>query len=202
MTDQPARAGGRRPGTSQTRDAILDAAMESFTSQGYTATTIRGVARAAEVDPALVMHFFGTKDGLFDAAVRSRGLPLRRLSEVVPGDPDGLGERLVRRYLTLWEEPETGARLQAILHAAAASEAAATLLRGFLTEEVLRPIAKTLEIDHAETRAILAGSSLIGLAMVRYVLKVDALALLPPETVIAAAAPAVQRYLTGELDLD
>nr|WP_281390562.1 hypothetical protein [Sphaerisporangium rubeum] len=139
---------------------------------------------------------------MFDAAVRSRGVPLRRLSEAVEGDRNGLGERLVRRYLSLWEDPETGPRLHAILHAAAASEAAAALLRGFITEEVLRPIAKTLGGDHAETRAILAGSTLIGLALVRYVLKVDALALLPAETVVATAGPAVQRYLTGELDLE
>ncbi|MEO3807919.1 TetR family transcriptional regulator [Sphaerisporangium sp. B11E5] len=201
MTEHPTRGSGRRPGTSQTREAILDAAMESFTQKGYTTTTVRGVAREAGVDPALVIHFFGTKDGLFDAAVRTRGVPLRRLSEVVPGDPDHLGERLVHRYLTLWEDPETAPRLHAILHAAAASEAAATLVRTFLTEEVLRPIAKTLAADHAETRAILAGSSLIGLAMVRYILKVEALALLPKETVIKAAAPAVQRYLTAPLDL-
>ncbi|RCG31597.1 TetR/AcrR family transcriptional regulator [Sphaerisporangium album] len=198
---RPRSAGGRRPGETLTRDAILEAAMESFTAQGYSATTVRGVARAAGVDPALVIHFFGTKDGLFDAAVRIRDIPLRGLSEAVEGDPGLLGERLVRRYLSIWEDPEAAPLLYAILKAAATSEAAAELLRHFMTEEILVPIAKRLGIDHAETRATLAGSQLIGLALMRYILKVDAIAGVPAETIVRAVGPTVQRYLTGDLTL-
>lgn len=192
-------AGGRRPGSTRTKDAILSAAMESFTQKGYAATSIRGVARTAEVDPALVIHFFGTKDGLFNAAIRGGGLPVRHISEVLDGDPALLGERLVRRYLSLWEDPATGPRLHAILHAAAASDVAAAMLTGFITDEVLRPVAEHLGVADGEKRAILAGSQLIGLAMTRYVLKVEALAALPIEDVVAAAGPAVQRYFTGDL---
>ncbi|WP_424528797.1 TetR family transcriptional regulator [Sphaerisporangium viridialbum] len=202
MTDERARSGGgRRPGSTQTREAILLAATEAFTQKGFSATTIRGVARAAEVDPALVIHFFGTKDGLFEAAIRGHGMPLRQISEVVGGDPDRLGERLARRYLSLWEDPATGAWLHAILHAVSASETASAMLKEFMTEEVLRPIAKDLGMDNAETRAILAGSHLIGIGLTRYVLRVEAIASLPADTVVAAVGPTLQHYFTGDLQL-
>ncbi|GII53432.1 TetR family transcriptional regulator [Planotetraspora thailandica] len=192
---------GRRPGSPQTREAILDAAIEAFTQAGYAGTTIRGVARTAEVDPALVMHFFGNKDGLFDAAIRSGGLPLRELGDVLEGDVDGLGERLMRRYLSLWEHPEHGARLRAILSSAASSPAAAAMLTEFLTNEVLQPLAEQLRGGEAETRGILAGSQLIGLGFARYVLKVPPLASLDHDQLVACVAPVIQRYLTGDLPL-
>jgi AcrR family transcriptional regulator len=184
-----------------TKDAILDAAMASFTEKGYAGTTIRGVARTAGVDPALVMHFFGTKDGLFEASLRHGGLPLRGLQEAIEGDADGLGERLLTRYLALWEDPVIGARLHAVLSAAASSPAAAALLKEFVTHEVLQPISKELGVDHPQTRGLLAGSHLIGLAFTRYVLKIGPIADLDRAELIACAAPAIQRYLTGDLPL-
>jgi AcrR family transcriptional regulator len=192
---------GRRPGSPQTREAILDAAVEAFTEGGYAGTTIRAVARAAGVDPALVMHFFGNKDGLFDAAIRARGLPLRELGEVMEGDPAGLGERLVRRYLSLWESPEHGPKLRAVMSSASSSPAAAGMLKEFITSEVLQPLAKQLGVDNAETRGMLAGSHLIGIAFTRYVLNVEPIASLGGEELVACVAPAVQRYLTGDLPL-
>ncbi|GAA4588978.1 TetR family transcriptional regulator [Planotetraspora phitsanulokensis] len=190
---------GRRPGSPQTREAILDAAVEAFTEGGYAATTIRAVARTAGVDPALVMHFFGNKDGLFDAAIRASGLPLRELGEVMEGDIEGVGERLVRRYLSLWESPEHGPKLRAVVGSAASSPAAAVMLKEFITSEVLQPLAKQLGVDRAETRGILAGSHLIGIAFTRYVLNIGPVASLDSEQLVACVAPAVQRYLTGDL---
>jgi AcrR family transcriptional regulator len=195
------RPGGRRPGTTRTRDAIIDAAVGSFVEKGYTGTTIRGVARTAGVDPALVIHFFGNKDGLFDAFIQEGGLPLRRLKEAIDGDVERLGERLVRTYLSLWEEPESGAKLRAILLTAESSPVAAEMLKAFLTQEILHPLAKRLGADHPEARAILAGSHLIGVALLRYVLRIEAMTALTTDQVIACVAPSLQRYLTGELPL-
>src|SRR4051812_31356654 len=115
---------GRRAGSPQTREAILEAAIAAFAEHGYTGTTIRAVAKAAEVDPALVMHFFGSKDGLFAESIGSGALPLREMLDAVDGDLAGVGERLVSRYLELWEDPRTGAILLAILASAASSPAA------------------------------------------------------------------------------
>ncbi|MFC4118286.1 TetR family transcriptional regulator [Nonomuraea zeae] len=191
---------GRRPGNPQTRDSILEAAIESFVTRGYGGTTIRAVARAAGVDPALVMHFFGSKDKLFEAAIHGT-MPVALVIEAIGGDEEHLGERLVRRYLWLWEHPVHGPKLAAVLHAATATPAAAELLKELMSRELLGPIAGTLSHDHAEARALLAASQLLGLALMRYLLKVDPLASMPADLVAAAVAPGIQRYLTGTLSL-
>ncbi|MCC5578162.1 TetR family transcriptional regulator [Microtetraspora sp. AC03309] len=191
---------GRRPGSPQTREAILDAGLRAFTESGYAGTTIRAVARAAGVDPALVMHFFGSKDGLFEAAIRS-GIPLRSLSDAADGDVEGLGRRVVARYIALWEDPETGARLHAVMSSVAASPAAADLFKEFVRSEVVRPFVQRLDVSSPETRAILAGSHLMGVAFARYVARIDPLVSLSPEELISCVAPAVQRYLTGDLPI-
>ncbi|MFI6321193.1 TetR family transcriptional regulator [Nonomuraea sp. NPDC050556] len=193
---------GRRPGNPQTKDEILEAAIAAFTTQGYAKTTIRGVARAAAVDPALVMHFYGNKDGLFDAAMRGGGMPVNLLLDVIQGDPATLGERLSSRYLSLWEHPLIGRRMSVVMQAATSSPAAADMLREFMTEVVLKPVTEQIQADHPETRALLAASQMIGLAMIRYILRIEPLASLPMEQVAAAVAPNLQRYLTGTLTLD
>ncbi|MEV0971329.1 TetR/AcrR family transcriptional regulator [Microtetraspora glauca] len=192
---------GRRPGSPQTREAILDAGLRAFTESGYAGTTIRAVARAAGVDPALVMHFFGSKDGLFEAAIRGGGIPLRSLSDAADGDVEGLGRRVVARYVSLWEDPETGARLHAVMSSVAASPAAADLFKEFVRSEVIQPLVKRLDVGSPETRAILAGSHLMGVAFARYVVRIEPLVSLSPEELISCVAPAVQRYLTGDLPI-
>lgn len=193
---------GRRPGSPQTREAILEAAMQAFAMNGYAGTTIRVVASEAGVDPALVMHFFGSKDGLFDAAIRAGAVPLYRLMEALEGDTEGLGERLVAHYLSLWEDPHHGPRLRAVMNAATTSPAAAAMLKEFVTRDVLHPIATRLGIDHAEVRGTLAGSQLIGIAFARYVLEAEPLAALGRDQLIRCVGSSIQRYLTGDLPLE
>ncbi|MFI6603971.1 TetR family transcriptional regulator [Nonomuraea sp. NPDC050536] len=187
---------GRRPGNPQTRDAIMEAAVGSFTAKGYAQTTIRGVARTAGVDPALVMHFFGSKDGLFASAIR-QSMPIEGLAASFDGDLGDLGLRLATRYLSLWDDPERGARMAAILHAAAATPAAADLLKELMRQELVRPLATLLEPEHAESRALLAATQLIGVAMLRYVLRMEPLTSMPTDQLAATIAPTLQRYLTG-----
>jgi AcrR family transcriptional regulator len=188
---------GRRPGASGTREAILDAARRAFAEQGYQRATIRGVAELAGVDPALVHHYFGTKQELFVAAVRLPVNPVEQLTTVLAAEPDQVGPRIVETFLSIWDHAADQNPLLALIRSAVADEQAAALLREFITEEVLGPIAARLGSPDARLRATLVGSQLIGLAMARYIIRVEPLASTPSAEVAAAVGPTVQRYLTG-----
>jgi len=188
---------GRRPGASGTRDAILLAARERFAEVGYDRATIRAIAVQAGVDPALVMHFFGSKQQLFLAAMELTINPAEAIPALLGDGLDGLGERLARFYLQMWEQPETRDGLAGIMRSAFSHEDAAALLRAFLGSEVFGRLAPSIDGEDAELRVALAGSHLVGIAVARYVVKVEPLASADPETVIAAVGPTIQRYLTG-----
>jgi AcrR family transcriptional regulator len=185
---------------SGTREAILVAAQACFAESGYTATSIRSVAARADVDPALIPYFFGNKDKLFDAALRADP-PTRELAALVQdGDLADLGERLLRRYLELWESPDTGARLLAVVRGASASPSASAMVASFMADEVMLPLAQAIGADRAELRANLTGAHLLGVATARYVLTVEPLASLRRDALVAMLAPFVQRLLTGDLN--
>ena len=190
---------GRRPGASTTRAEILTAARASFAEVGYDRTSVRGVAARAGVDPALVHRFYGSKDDLFVAALAGAMNPDERIPEVVEGDVGTLGERLIGYFFSVWEQPPGRDVMIAMLRSAATNEHAATLLREFISGEVLGRIAASLGEADSDLRATLASSQLLGLAMIRYVVRIEPLASAPPEILSAAVAPTLQRYLTGEL---
>ena len=193
--------GGRRPGNSGSREAILEAARAQFGQLGYEATTIRGIARAAGVDPALVHHFYGSKEQVFVAATQLPVDPAVLAETLVAGDLDGIGERLARAFLGLWENPATRPPLLALIRSAVSTEHGATMLREFITSAVLTRLAAASDQPEPTLRATLCGSQLVGLAWVRYIIRVEPLASADPDTVVAAIAPTLQRYLTGPLDL-
>ena len=190
---------GRRPGVSGTREAILEAARRSFAEHGYQHATIRGVAELAGVDPALVHHYFGTKQELFVAAVRLPVNPVEQLAAVLAAEPDQVGRRLVETFLSIWDHAADQNPLLALIRSAVTDEQAAALLREFITEEVLGPIAARLGSPDARLRATLVGSQLMGMAMARYIVKVEPLASAPAAQVVAAIGPTLQRYLTGDI---
>lgn len=190
---------GRRPGNADTREVVLDAARDCFAASGYDGATIRAIAAKAGVDPALVHHFFGAKAELFAAAME---LPLSStllLPTLLEGDVDVLGERLVRGFLALWDDPTSRRRMLAVVRSAVRHEAAAAMLRAFLGREVIGTVARGIDTPNADLRATLVGSQLIGLAMARYVIKVEPLASASLETLVAGYAPTIQRYLTGDI---
>jgi AcrR family transcriptional regulator len=190
---------GRRPGVSGTREAILDAARRAFAEHGYQHATVRGVADLAGVDPALVHHYFGTKQELFVAAVQLPVNPVEQLMAVLNEDSDQAGRRMVETFLSVWDHAATQNPLLALIRSAVGDEHAAAMLREFITEEVLGQIARRLGGADARLRATLVGSQIIGLAMARYIVKVEPLASAPPTQVVAAVGPTLQRYLTGDL---
>lgn len=190
---------GRRPGLSGTREAILDAARRAFAEHGYQRATIRGVADLAGVDPALVHHYFGTKQGLFVAAVQLPVNPVEQLSALLADDPELVGQRMIGVFLSVWDLAANNSPLLALVRSAVSDEQAAAMLREFITEEVLGRIAEGLGSPDAKLRATLVGSQLVGLMMARYIIRVEPLASAPPALVAAAIGPTLQRYLTGDI---
>ena len=190
---------GRRPGESGTREAILAAARRAFAEQGYQHATIRGVAELAGVDPALVHHYFGTKQELFVAAVQLPVNPVEQLMAVLASEPDQVGRRLVETFLSIWDHAADRSPLLALIRSAVGDQQAAAMLREFITEEVLGQIARRLGSPDARLRATLVGSQLIGLAVARYIIRVEPLASAPAAQVAAVVGPTVQRYLTGDV---
>jgi AcrR family transcriptional regulator len=187
---------GRRPGESGTREAILRAAAQSFSRHGYDGTTIRAVAREAGVDPALVHHYFGTKAALFTATQSLPVDPDRVLDAVLDGPLEGLGERLAWGFLAVWEaaDPSPAA---ALVRSAATNEEVAALLRGFIEREIVSRLAARLDVPDAAERAELAAAQLVGTAMLRLIVRVEPLASMPQEELVARLAPVLQRHLTG-----
>jgi AcrR family transcriptional regulator len=194
------RRSGRRPGNPDTRESILHAAREAFAEKGFDKASIRSIATAAGVDPALVHHYFGTKDKLFLATVNAPLDPADLIPQVLEGGPDEAGERFVRMFLTFWDSP-AGAAGVALMRSAMSSDWTARLMREFVVTQVLRRIVTGLALDPAEAplRTSLVASQMAGVAMVRYILKLEPLASAPPDTVVAAVAPTIQRYLTGDV---
>jgi AcrR family transcriptional regulator len=191
---------GRRPGNQDTREAILAAARKAFAERGYDGASIRAIATDAGVDPALVHHYFGNKDKLFLESLEAPLDPREFLPRIVDGEADGMGERLVRTFLSVWDSP-AGPAAAALLRSAVAHDWSARLLREFVTTQILRRIMRAIPTDPAEAplRASLLASQMIGLAMVRYIVRIEPIASAPPEVVVAAIAPNVQRYINGPL---
>ncbi|WLQ34551.1 TetR family transcriptional regulator [Streptomyces castrisilvae] len=177
------------------RSRILEAARTEFAERGYDKTSVRGIARAAGVDSALVHHYFGTKDEVFAAAIELSFEPALLVPAVLEGDTDDVGERLARAFIGIWENPTTRAPLLAVLRSALTHEAAAKVLRGFVLRRLLERVAAGLDIPDATFRAELAASHMVGIAILRYVLRAEPLASAPPEKIVAMVAPTLQRYL-------
>jgi AcrR family transcriptional regulator len=190
---------GRRPGASGTREAILAAARRQFGEQGYDRTTLRSVAAEAGVDPALVVHFFGTKQRLFLAGVELPVEPDELVEHVAAGPRDAVGERLATYVLNALEDPDVRSRWVGMVRAAASEPEAANRLRTVLETRVFAPLVKALGVEDAPFRATLAGSQIVGIAMARHVVGVEPLASADPETLAAAIAPTLQRYLVEPL---
>jgi len=200
---------GRRGGDSGTREAILAAARARFGDLGYDRTTIRGIAADAGVDPALVHHFYGTKESLFAAAMRLPLNPGDVVDAVLKAAPDDqgqeLGEHLMRTLLGIWDVAEIRAAFLGMLRSSLTSEQATSMLREFVTSVILSRIAQVAQQtapgggQDAEYRAALVASQVLGLALTRYVLELDPLKQASTDDLAAAIGPTLDRYLSGEV---
>ncbi len=189
---------GRRPGAPDTRAAILAAARTSFAGKGYAGTTIRGIASVAGVDAALVHHYFGTKDDLFVAALELPIDPREALAPALVGGPEGAGERVLRVFVGVWDDPRNTPVLVAFARSVLDPSAEHLLSEGFLPV-VLHPVGRALGLDRPDLRMSLVASQLIGIILGRYVLALEPLASLSADALVTTYAPTIQRYLTGDL---
>lgn len=190
-------ARGRRPGERDTRADILVAARGLFATRGFDGTSVRAVAREAEVDPALVHHYFAGKASLFAEVV---GVPPGFEDEIVAaveGPREGAGERIVRTFLGVWDSPQGRAHFQAMIGAVATHEGAARLLQDFVVRTVFVRIAANFadgeDVDELAVAAV--GAQVVGLGMLRYVVRLPAMVEADPEDLVAVVGPAVQRLL-------
>jgi AcrR family transcriptional regulator len=192
---------GRRPGANDTRSDITRAALKLFAEKGYHGASMRAIAHEANVDAALIHYFFTSKEVVFAAAIED-GFHLAELIDdvLLPG-PSGLGERLVRGYLDLWNSPASRDPMLAVMRSALSYGDAARLLSEFISSQVVRRLAVAIEISDPDLRGTLVGGHLLGLAIARYVVRVEPLASVPAEVVVAAVGPTVERYLTGDIGL-
>lgn len=191
-------APGRRPGGPDTRGQILEAAREAFADAGFNGATIRAIARRAHVDPALVLHYFGSKEALFNEAI---DLPVditQLAAEVLGPGLAGAGERLARIFLGIWETGPAHRQLRAVLRAAVSHEEAARRMRTVIEGDILAMAAASAG-PGSRIRFELAASHLVGLAFARYIIGVEPLASVDRERLAAAVGPVIQHYLDAPL---
>jgi AcrR family transcriptional regulator len=195
MTVSPTRRPGRRPGQSSSRDDILSSARVLFGERGYDKASIRAIAGAAGVDPALVHHFFGTKEDLFAAAMAFPVDPDAILPRVLTGPREEIGERLVRTVLGLWSDPRLRPQFVGVIRSATTNEMGARLLREFIYSRVLARVAEALDVPRLNINAV--ASQVVGVVMLRYVLEIEPMASASEDELAALLAPTIQRYLNG-----
>jgi AcrR family transcriptional regulator len=206
MSPTPTEAprSGRRPGRPATREAILASAQALFTSDGYTATSLRAVARHAGVDAALVVHYFGSKEGLLRATLELDAEPFVDIAALMEHGPDAIGERLIGALVDHWDCDADGATsMRTILSIGLQDPLASDLLHTFVVARLTAPLTATIagrfDVGEAELRAELAAAQIIGLATARNMLRLDRLVALDRDQITRLYGPLLQAALTGPM---
>jgi AcrR family transcriptional regulator len=193
----PRRTPGRRPGGPDTRGEIVQAARESFADKGFSATSIRAVARQAGVDAALVHHYFDSKDELFIEAMAIPVDPRQIAAQILNGPRDEIGRRVATAFLGVWESPEGAQRMKALFRSVLTSDEVARMMREGIGQMIIQPISQMLDVPDAQLRVSLVASQLVGAAIVRYLVGLEPVASVDIETLIDRLAPVLQQHLTG-----
>lgn len=186
---------GRRPGTSETRELVLVAARRRFATHGYDASSLRAIASDADVDPALLIHYFGTKEALFVAAVGLPGQLPDVFADIALLPKKQAAETLVRRYLNIVDSEHSRNTILALVRSAVSSDKAASMLRMFLSDMLLDVIEQRHAKGVPRLKASLIAAQLVGIAMLRHVLRLPPLARARPDEIVDLVAPAIEQYL-------
>lgn len=190
------RRPGRRPGMVDTRGEILAAARKVFAEKGFDKATIRAIAREASVDPALVHHYFDSKDGVFVAAMQLPMDPAVVIPKILAGPREEIGRRLATLVLTITADPKAREPVIALMRTAMTNEQAVAMIREFIMAVVAGRVGEALGVPPLRMEAAFA--QLFGIVMMRYIVKLEPLASAPIEEVIDLVAPTIQRYIDGK----
>ena len=186
---------GRRPGSPDTQEAIRQAARERFLRDGYQGVSMRAVAGDAGVDVALVSYYFGSKQGLFGAAMALPANPAELLAAELAGHPQTLPERLLRSLLFVWDAPETGAPLRALAANAASDPDLNRLVREVVGREIIDQLAAHLGTPDARQRAAAFATQIAGLIFSRYIFQFEPMASMSPDDIVDRIAPLLRLAL-------
>jgi AcrR family transcriptional regulator len=200
-SERSGRRSGRRPGPTTTREAIAEAARLQFAALGSDRATLRGIAREAGVDAALVVRFYGSKDELFREVMALPPAVAEAISSLADGPTATIGRRLATVIVGALEDPRSRPVVLGRIRSAASHPDAADLLRETLTRDVGRLVAAVTD-DEPQTRAVLVGSQVVGLALARHIVRFEPLASMPAADVIDYIAPTLQHYIVGTLRSD
>jgi AcrR family transcriptional regulator len=198
-----AAAAGRRPGNVDTKGQIIDAAKRVFAAKGYDGASLRAVAREAEVDPALVHHYFDGKASLFVAAMALPFDPRTVPMHEHPGKASSVGTMVITGFLSMWDHAEgTGSSFASCVAGMAASTNVADAMREFVAERIWEksPVNEGESDDLTRQRRALVSSQLMGLAFIRYILRVPPISTTTPEEIAGWAGPTLDRYMVGSID--
>jgi AcrR family transcriptional regulator len=180
---------------------IVAAARNQFAENGWAGTTIRAIARSADVDPALVYHYFGSKEGLLDAATNPPQKWLESIAKVWTTPMQQLGEALITLLLASWADDEIGPTLRAILQTAAHEPSTREKLRRVVEGSLMGVSQLGSDERDRLVRSGLIGSQMMGFALMRFVWKIEPVASMSDNEVIAAIAPNLQRYVDGDVSM-
>ena len=198
-TDAERKRPGRPPGTSDTRERILESARNLFARNGIDKSSIRAIAKDAGVDPALVHHYYGTKTQLFAAAIHIPIDPMAVIGPLREVPVEQIGYVLPSVLLPLWDS-EMGKGFIAELRSLLAGNDV-RLIRTFLQEVITMEVGSRVDNPPGSgpIRVQFVASQLVGVVMARYILQLDPFRSLPVEQIAETIAPNLQRYLTGDL---
>ena len=186
---------GRRPGQRDTRERIREAARELFLADGYRDVTMRSIAAAAGVDVALVSYYFGSKNGVFSAAMSLAVSPAELLDAAIEGDPDTLAERMLRAMLAAWDDPRIGVPLRTAASTAASEPALSRLVAELVEREIVARIAERIPGPEPYERAAIFVAQMSGVIFHRYLLRVEPIASMPVEEIVRRLVPSLRSAL-------
>lgn len=196
--NKPGSQRGRRPGSPDTRAAILAVARRRFLEDGYHAVTLRSVAGEADVDLALISYYFGSKKGLFGAALALGANPAELLARVVQeGELSTFPERVVRQVVAVWDDPVTGPPLLAMMKTAIDDASLGSLVKEALEREIVDRIAGLVPGRDARQRAAAFTTVVAGLIATRYLLRLEPIVSMTTDDLVRFMSPQLRQALRG-----
>lgn len=195
--DGPSAARGPRGPRGELRDRIRTTARQAFIENGYEGTTVRRIAREAGCDAALISYYFGPKPSLFRECFGLPSDPASDMLGLLLSDPATAGERLVRHVLALYEARFTADTLSALMRAAFTDATTSQRFRDYIRTDILNPLATHLGVGPTGAEQLeLAMAHVYGVVTMRYFLRLEPIASMPRERLVAELAPFIQARLT------